>query len=379
MVYFICIDGKPSIRTEREPIIMSIKAILRDATKLDASDLHLAAGLPPIYRQHGILKPLDGYEALLPIEIEKIAFSMITEGQKEKFKREKELDFSFEAEEVGRFRINMFLQKGTISLVFRTITGTILTPEALELPPSVINLTNLKNGLVLVTGPSGSGKSTMLASLINKINREQNKHILTIEDPIEFVYKHHGSMISQRQVGTDTNSFKNALKSALREDPDVILIGEMRDLETVSATLSIAETGHLVFATLHTIDVAQTVDRIIDIFPANQQQQIRVILGSVLRGVICQQLLPRADGRGRIAAREILIPNIAIGNMIREGHTQQIYSFIQGGRDKGMITLDASIEQLFHAGEITKETAEAYLVHLQKPSDPQGEVKMKYH
>lgn len=341
---------------------MDINDLLRMAVTKKASDIHLTVGLPAMMRVNGRLMPFENSTPLTPQDTEHLAFSLIHEEHVEGFKKSREIDVSYALDDLGRFRVNVYWQQNNIAVALRLIPTEIPTPEQIGLTAQVINLTNLKNGLVLVTGPTGSGKSTTLAALINHINRNKNKHIITIEDPIEFVYKSDKSMINQREVGEDTLSFSNALKSALREDPDVILVGEMRDLETIAATLTIAETGHLAFATLHTNDVSQTIDRIIDVFPPHQQQQIRMMLSVVLKGVICQQLLPTANGSGRVAAREILFSDTAVANMIREGASAQIYSRIQTGGNLGMRTLDADIMRLLQEGSITKEVAKEFMV-----------------
>jgi len=341
---------------------MEINDLLRLAAEKKASDVHFTVGLPPMMRLYGKLLPINDKTPLTAQDTERLAFSSISEEQIAEFKRNRELDVSYAIEGLCRFRVNIYWQQNNIAVAIRLIPSQIPTPEEIGLTREVINLTNLKNGLVLVTGPTGSGKSTTLASLIKHINAHKDKHILTIEDPIEFIYKSGQSMVNQREVGQDTFSFSNALKSALREDPDVILVGEMRDLETIAATLTIAETGHLAFATLHTNDVSQTIDRIIDVFPPYQQQQIRMMLSVVLKGIVCQQLLPTKDGQGRVAAREILFCDSAVSNMIREGSTQQIYSRIQTGGNLGMRTLDADILRLYKEGLISKETASEFSI-----------------
>ena len=341
---------------------MDIKAILYEAVRKGASDLHITVGLPPTLRWMGKLVCL-GQTPLSANDTETLAAGLMTQDQETKLYQTRELDFTYALEDSHRFRVNIYFQRGHIGIAVRMIPQEIPSPQEIELTPEVVALTHLKNGLVLVTGPTGSGKSTTLAALINHINKNYNKHIITIEDPVEFVYKNEKSMINQREVGSDTHSFGNALKSVLREDPDVILVGEMRDLETITATLTIAETGHLAFATLHTNDVSQTIDRIIDVFPPHQQSQIRMVLSVVLKGIICQQLLPTADGSGRVAAREILFCDTAIGNIIREGKTQQIASRIQTGGGLGMRTLDADIQRLLEANLISYETAQEYSTH----------------
>ncbi|MFT5169919.1 MAG: twitching motility protein PilT [Lysobacterales bacterium] len=339
---------------------MEINDILIKSVSQDASDIHFTVGRPPSIRHVGDLKPLDGFSELNCDDTQALAFSMISDEQKKEFLDTRELDFSYAIEGCARFRVNLYWQKDLVGIAVRVIPYTIPDAEDIGLSDAIKNLTKLKNGLVLVTGPTGSGKSTTLAALVNKINKEDPKHILTIEDPVEFVYNHEKAMINQREIGNDTPSFASALKHALREDPDVILVGEMRDLETIAATLEIAETGHLAFATLHTMDVAQTIDRIVDVFPPHQQSQIRMTLSVVIKGIICQKLLPNVDGTGRVAAREILISDFAVANMIREGQTPQIYSKIQTGGALGMCTMDRSIDDLLAAGLITNETAQLH-------------------
>lgn len=339
---------------------MNLNDILIKAVGQQSSDIHLTAGLPPMIRHVGELIPLDGFNALTSEDTQNLAFSVINDDLKQQFQKSRELDFSYSIDNCARFRVNLYWQKEIIGIAIRVIPSVIPKAEDIGLSEKILELTNLKSGLVLVTGQTGSGKSTTLATMINDINQHQSKHILTIEDPIEFVYPHQKSMVNQRQVGVDTPSFSSALKHALREDPDVILVGEMRDLETISATLEIAATGHLAFATLHTMNVAQTIDRIIDVFPPHQQQQIRMGLSTVIRGIICQQLLPAVDGQSRVAAREVLIGDFAISNMIREGQTQQIMSKIQTSGAQGMCTMETSITQLLNAGKISPETAKRY-------------------
>src|SRR5262249_5931679 len=312
---------------------------------------------PPMVRISGKLLP-GGYEIeLSPDDTKSLIYSILTDDQKARFEEEHELDFSIGIPGVSRFRVNVFMQRGCVAGVFRTIGENIPTFDELGLSETVRNLALLPRGLVLVTGPTGCGKSTTLAAVINLINQEKEGHIVTIEDPIEFVHPHNRCTINQRELGQDTNSFPRALKSVLREDPNVILVGEMRDLETIAAALTLAETGHLVLSTLHTQDAAQTVDRIIDVFPAYQQEQIRVMLASTLKGVVSQVLLPRADGQGRIAAREILVVTHAISALIREGKSHQIYAAIQNGAGYGMCTLEKSLADLHAAGLITAEDA----------------------
>lgn len=322
-----------------------------------ASDLHITTGSPPRLRIDGKLVPLQ-MPPLGPNDTKQLCYSLLTEAQKQKFEEENELDFSFGIKGLSRFRANLFIQRGAVAGVFRAIPYEIKTPEELGLPPIVRTLTKKPRGLVLVTGPTGSGKSTTLASLINIINEEREEHIITIEDPIEYLHPHKKCLVNQREVGSDTRSFRTALKYVLRQDPDIILIGEMRDLETIEAALTIAETGHLVFATLHTNTAVQTINRIIDVFPPYQQPQVRAQLSFILEGIICQLLLPRASGQGRVLACEILIPTPAIRNLIREEKIHQIYSMMQVGQAQhGMQTMNQSLYQLVMKKEITMEEA----------------------
>lgn len=348
---------------------MDIQKLLKITVDAGASDLHLTVGVHPTIRLHGGLMPLGDFPILTGEDTQKLAFNMLTPDQRQKFEENLELDFSHYEEGITRVRVNLYYQKEGIGIAIRVIPTQIPSPEEIDLPSEVMNLTNLRNGLVVVTGPTGTGKSTTLAVLIDKINREESSHILTVEDPIEFVYSNKRSIVNQREVGAHTKSFANALRHALRQDPDVILVGEMRDLETISATLTIAETGHLAFATLHTNDAAQTIDRIIDVFPSHQQQQIRIMLAAVLRGVICQQLIPCRDGTGRVVAREILLCDQAIANLIREGHTPQIYSEIQTGGSRGMRTMEADVKRLLREGRITTDAAFKAVSHPQALKD----------
>jgi twitching motility protein PilT len=323
-----------------------------------ASDLHLTINSPPRIRLHGELKPLDGVPPLGPVDTKQLAYSVLTDSQKHRFEENLELDFSFGIKNMARFRGNLFNQRGAVAGSFRLIPSEIRTFEQLRLPPLLGTLCEKPRGLVLVTGPTGSGKSTTLATMLDLINQARYEHIITIEDPIEFVHSHKKCLVNQREVHSDTLSFANALRAALREDPDIVLIGEMRDLETVESALRIAETGHLTFATLHTNSAASTINRIIDVFPSHQQSQVRAQLSMVLEGILCQSLLPRADGRGRILAAEILIPNPAIRNLIREDKIHQIYSAMQLGQEKfGMQTFNQALYTLYSERLITLETA----------------------
>lgn len=334
---------------------MDLAELLRYAVEYRASDLHLTVGRPPMVRISGRLIP-SGYETeITPDESRSLIYSILTDDQKARFEAEHELDFSIGIPGVSRFRVNVFLQRGCVAGVFRAIGENIPTVESLGLTESICQLALLPRGLVVVTGPTGSGKSTTLAAMINLINEQKEAHIVTIEDPIEFVHPHLRCTVNQRELGQDTQSFPRALKSVLREDPNVILVGEMRDLETIAAALTLAETGHLVLSTLHTQDAAQTVDRIIDVFPPYQQEQIRVMLASSLKGVVSQLLLPRTNGEGRVAAREVLIVTPAVSAIIREGKTHQIYSAIQTGTRDGMCTMERSLAELYSAGLITEE------------------------
>ncbi|MCX7956401.1 MAG: type IV pilus twitching motility protein PilT [Endomicrobia bacterium] len=336
---------------------MEMIDILNSAVKKNASDIHIVINKPPLIRLRGDIEPLDEFPIINSEESKRLIYSILYDEQKRRFEEEYELDCSIQISTIARFRINVFLQKYGVEAVFRIIPSKIPAPEEIGLTEEIVKLADLPRGLVLVTGPTGSGKSTTLACLIQIINERYKKHILTIEDPIEFVYENKRSIIRQREVGIHTKSFASALKYALRQDPDVILVGEMRDLETISAALTVAETGHLVLATLHTQDAAQTIDRIIDVFPSHQQQQVRVQLSSTLKAVISQILLPRKDTFGRIAAREIMIVTPAIANLIREGKTHQIYTAIDTGVKFGMISLDKSLVELIKKGYISLEEA----------------------
>ncbi len=348
---------------------MIIDDLLKEVVSYKASDLHISAGLPPVIRVDGNLLRTK-YEPFTPQGVEDLLFPMLNNEQRRNLEQTWELDMSYGIEGLGRFRVNIYKNKGTYAAAFRTITSVIPSFDTLGLSETVRKITERPRGLILVTGPTGSGKSTTLASMIDYINETRSEHILTIEDPIEFVHKSKKSVIHQRELGQDTRSFANALKSSLREDPDIILVGEMRDIETISLALTAAETGHLVFGTLHTSSASQTVDRIIDVFPEGQQQQIRVQLGGCLEGVFAQTLLPRLqpDGtkKGRVMAQEILIKNNAVSNMIREGKSAQLYSAIQTGAGVGMQTLETALSELYKKGLVSADDA---LAKSQRPDE----------
>jgi twitching motility protein PilT len=335
----------------------SLSDLLKKMVEMGGSDLHITTNTPPQIRLHGHLQPLD-MPPLTPAETKALAYSVMTDAQKHRFEEDLELDFSFGLKGLARFRANVFNQRGASAAVFRVIPYEIKSFQQLALPPVVARLCEKPRGLILVTGPTGSGKSTTLAAMLDKINSERHEHMLTIEDPIEFVHQHKNCLVNQREVHADTKSFSNALRAALREDPDVVLIGEMRDLETIESALRIAETGHLTFGTLHTNSASSTINRIIDVFPAHQQPQIRAQLSMVLEGIMCQALLPKIGGQGRVMAMEILIPNPAVRNLIREDKIHQIYSAMQSGQDKfGMQTFNQSLATLYFQKQITLETA----------------------
>lgn len=335
----------------------TLPEMLQQTIQSGASDLHLTTGVPAKIRVDGKLRPIN-QQTLTAADTKRLAYSVMTDGQKHQFEEKWELDFSFGIKDLCRFRANVFTQRGTVGAVFRLIPFEIKGFQALNLPPVVEQLCDKPRGLILVTGPTGSGKSTTLAAMIDKINSERHEHILTIEDPIEFLHNHKNCIVNQREVSADTHSFSDALRVALREDPDVVLIGEMRDLETVESALRIAETGHLTFATLHTNSAATTINRIVDIFPSGQQPQIRAQLSMVLEGILCQSLIPKATGSGRSMAMEILIPTPAIRNLIREDKIHQIYSSMQTGQDKyGMQTFNQSLSQLVLTKQITLQDA----------------------
>ncbi|HYP54120.1 MAG TPA: type IV pilus twitching motility protein PilT [Pyrinomonadaceae bacterium] len=350
---------------QQPPEQISLSDLLKKLIEMGGSDLHITTNSPPQVRVDGHLRPLEGFRALTSADTKALAYSVLTDAQKHRFEEALELDFSFGVRGLSRFRANLFNQRGAVGAVFRAIPYEIKSFDVLGLPPVVSTLCERPRGLILVTGPTGSGKSTTLAAMLDKVNRERKEHILTIEDPIEFLHAHKSCIVNQREVGADTQGFAAALRTALRQDPDVVLVGEMRDLETIESALRIAETGHLTFATLHTNSAASTINRIIDVFPSSQQAQIRAQLSLVLEGIMCQSLLPRADGRGRAMALEILVPNAAIRNLIREDKVHQIYSMMQTGQGKhGMQTFNQALATLYHKRLITLEIA------MQRSSNP---------
>jgi twitching motility protein PilT len=332
--------------------------VLTRMVEMRASDVHLTPGYPPAIRVRGRISPMEEYPRLTVQQTREVVYGILNSDQRKRFENQKQLDLAYAVSGVARFRVNCYFQRGTISAAFRLIPFDIQTLESLGLPLVLEDLTRKPRGFVLVTGPTGSGKSTTLASMVNLINREREEHILTIEDPIEYLHKHNKCIVNQREIGSDAEDFALALKAGLRQDPDVILVGEMRDLETIATALTAAETGHLVFATLHTQSTAQTVDRIIDVFPSAQQHQVRMQLSIALQGIVTQQLLPTADGSGRVVACEVLIPTPAVRNLIREGKTHQIYSAVQTSGSVGMQTMDADLARLVRNGKITRALAE---------------------
>lgn len=342
-----------------------IEVLLEEVIKKKGSDLHLQVGLPPILRVDGALTPVPSSDPLTEETVESLLFAILDEDQKQILLKDKEFDFSFAFGDLGRFRVNAFHERGNLAAALRLIPNELLTTEQLGLPPIVNKFADYPRGLVLVTGPTGSGKSTTLAALIHKINAERAEHIITIEDPIEFTHKSHKSVIVQREVHYDTYSFSAALRSSLREDPDVVLIGEMRDLETIASAITIAETGHLVFATLHTNSAAQSVDRMIDVFPPHQQPQIRAQLANILMAICSQRLIPTIGG-GRIAAAEILIATPAVRNIIREGKNHQLEAVIQTGGEFGMQSMDKTLVELIQKGTITYDEAKNYAVDIEE-------------
>ena len=358
------VDMGPPTREKSAGPMVAIDHLLAEMVDKAASDLHLTVGVPPVLRIHGELKPIIGLPPLTAEDTVALARGLMSEKQMARFERNREIDFAIGLKRLGRFRVNCFYQKGSIGLVARAIPAKIPTISELNLPALVGEMARLKQGLVIFTGPTGCGKSSSLAALIDIINRQRRCHIMTVEDPIEFVHFHKMSLVNQRELGDDTYSFAEALKHVLRQDPDVILVGEMRDLETISLAITAAETGHLVFSTLHTIDTPQTVDRIIDVFPPHQQGQIRYQLALVLRAIFAQQLLRRADGKGRVPALEILINTSAVANLIREGKVHQIYSVLQTNTKEGMTTMDNYIKELYVKGVVSRQEALANVHNL---------------
>ena len=342
---------------------LRIEILLEEIVRKNASDLHLQVGLPPMMRVDGVLTPFSGYNQLNAEEVEQLVFAILDDDQRKILIKDKEFDFSFAFGDLGRFRVNAFHEKGNIAASLRLIPNQIKTINELGLPSVVQSFADYPRGLILVTGPTGSGKSTTLAALIDKINNEKAQHIITIEDPIEFTHKSKRSVIAQREVHYDTYSFSAALRSSLRQDPDVVLIGEMRDLETISAAITIAETGHLVFATLHTNAAAQSIDRMIDVFPPHQQPQVRSQLANILQGICAQRLVP-AIGGGRVVAAEIMVANSAIRNIIRQGKTHQLDTVIQTGADQGMQTMDRTLVKMVQSGIVTYDDAREFAVDL---------------
>ena len=342
---------------------LRIEILLEEIVRKNASDLHLHVGLPPMMRLDGALTPISGYQKLNAEEVETLVFAILDEDQRRILLKDKEFDFSFAFGELGRFRVNAFQERGNLAASLRLIPNQIKTIAELGMPPVIQNFAEFPRGLVLITGPTGSGKSTTLAALVDKINSEKAQHIITIEDPIEFTHKSKRSAVVQREVHYDTYSFTAALRSALRQDPDVVLIGEMRDLETISAAITIAETGHLVFATLHTNSAAQSIDRMIDVFPPHQQPQVRSQLANILQGICAQRLIP-AIGGGRVVSAEVLVANAAVRNIIREGKTHQLDAVIQTGADQGMQTMDRTLVKLVQTGVITYDNAREYAVDI---------------
>jgi twitching motility protein PilT len=337
---------------------LNLRALLEEMIQKDASDLHITAAERPKLRVDGDIVDSSAMEVLTPKDTLQLAYSVLTENQKKRFETEDELDFSFGIQNLARFRGNVFKQRGCVAMVIRMIPFNVRTFQELGLPPVIAKLAERPRGLILVTGPTGSGKSTTLAAIIDKINKERKGHIITVEDPIEFIHRHQSCLVNQREIGTDTKTFASALKYALREDPDVILVGEMRDLETVAAALTIAETGHLVLATLHTNSAAESINRVIDVFPSNQQSQVRAQLAFVLEGVITQTLLPKLKGRGRAMAAEIMIATPAIRALIRDDKVHQIYSAMQSGKKFGMQTMNDALYQLYTSRDVSQEECE---------------------
>ena len=335
---------------------LDIQVLLTEAVQRGASDLHLVSWSPPILRINGSLAPLDTAQ-LTPAELTPMVIGLMTEEQRERFERDWELDLSVSLRGVGRFRVNVHRQRGAVEAAFRVVSDSVRSVRQLGLPPIVEELARKDQGLILITGPTGSGKSTTLAAMIDQVNQERRCMIVTIEDPIEFIFRHKNSIVKQREIGFDTHRFDVALREALRQDPDVIVVGEMRDLETISTALTAAETGHLILATIHTPDVIQTMDRIVDVFPPHQQNQVRLQLANTIQGVIAQQLLPVVGGQGRVVAYEILVATMAIRKIIRSAKNEQITTAIQTGTDQGMITMDKCLKQLYQKGLISYDVA----------------------
>jgi len=336
--------------------MISIEELLKEGKNRNASDLHITVGIPPIIRINGELIYMD-YPKLSPSDTKEMVIKILNDKQKDYFEKKGEVDFSFSISTVGRFRVNVFKQRGSVAAAIRLVDSVVPDPKKLGLPPSVIELYKKQRGLILVTGPTGSGKSTTLASIIGEINKNRKSHVITLEDPIEYLHTHNKSIVNQREIGLDSNSYSNALRAALRQDPDVILVGEMRDLETISIAITAAETGHLVLSTLHTTGAVNTIDRIIDVFPPHQQQQIRIQLAGVLQAIISQQLIQKYDNNGRVAAFEVLHINQAVKNLIREQKTHQILSIMQTNKRTGMQTMDDSLLQLVRMGQVSREDA----------------------
>ena len=350
---------------EAPPGSLDLGAALEAMVTAGASDLHLTVGSPPMIRVHGSLRPLPGFAELSADPLREAVYALLTQRQRARYEEHLELDLAHSAPGLARFRVNVYRQRDSLGAAFRVIPHEILSLEKLHLPRVVASFATMARGLVLVTGPTGSGKSTTLAAIIDLANRERADHVMTVEDPIEFLHAHKKCLVNQREVGEDTHSFAAALKHALRQDPDIILVGELRDLETISVAITAAETGHLVFATLHTQDAAQTIDRLIDVFPAGQQDQIRTQLASALAGVVCQTLVPTADGQSRAAATEVMIATPAIRNLVREGKTHQIYSAMQAGAAHGMHTMDQHLAHLVTSGRVSFEAAMDKAHHLE--------------
>jgi twitching motility protein PilT len=342
---------------QEEDVQVPVPELLSALLEREGSDLHLTAGAPPVIRVNGDLERLEEYPVLTPRALQGMIYAILPQKLRERFEQELELDMSYSLPGKARFRVNVYFQRDSVGAAFRLIPYEIKTIESLNLPGVVADLARFQRGFVVVTGPTGSGKSTTLSSMVNVVNLERAAHIMTVEDPIEFLHKHKRCIVNQREVGADTHGFSQALKHVLRQDPDVILVGEMRDLETIGTAITAAETGHLVFATLHTQDAPQTIDRIIDVFPPHQQQQVRVQLSTTLQGVVTQQLVPTHDGQGRVVACEVMVATPAIRNLIREGKVHQIYSAMQAGGRYGMQTMDMALAQHVKAGRITQQVA----------------------